>query len=184
TTNAGASWQNISANLPNVPVNCVIYDAPTNYLLIGTDIGVYYSDADQINWAPFGEGIPNVYVFDLKIRQASRRLYAGTHGRGIYSIPMESVTGTKNPVENTLQIQISPNPASNTIGFTGAGDHVFSGKVVLTDLSGRLMFQQNIQDQEMSRIVLKINQLPSGVYALRLVSGQDHFAPLKVVVQH
>ena len=60
---------------------------------MGTDIGVYYSDADSINWKPYGLDLPAVYVLDLKIRQSTRRLYAGTHGRGAASGKVNGNTG-------------------------------------------------------------------------------------------
>ncbi|MBK8556589.1 MAG: hypothetical protein IPL65_12840 [Lewinellaceae bacterium] len=47
---------NMSDGLPNAPVNCVLYDATTNFLFAGTDVGVYYTDVDAVDWQPFGGG--------------------------------------------------------------------------------------------------------------------------------
>src|SRR5690606_13978686 len=44
SNNGGLNWQNISQNLPNVPVNCVLLDqkSANNTLYAATDVGLYY----------------------------------------------------------------------------------------------------------------------------------------------
>ncbi|MGA2298992.1 MAG: T9SS type A sorting domain-containing protein, partial [FCB group bacterium] len=80
-----SSWKNISGNLPNVPVNCIVYqkDSPDR-LYIGTDIGVFYTDYGSNFWTPYGSGMPNVVVYDLDIQYTAKKLRAGTFGRGIW----------------------------------------------------------------------------------------------------
>ena len=42
STNGGKTWTNISGVLPNIPVNCVVYENKAqNPIYIGTDAGVY-----------------------------------------------------------------------------------------------------------------------------------------------
>ncbi len=130
STNSGTYWQNRTGNLPNVPVNCILFDTLTNYLIVGTDIGVFYSDADVINWKPYGIGMPAVYVLDLKIRQSSRRLYAGTHGRGVFSVSLESIVGANEWSSNTVEaITVYPNPAQSQLYFKTNSQDVFEGKI-------------------------------------------------------
>jgi photosystem II stability/assembly factor-like uncharacterized protein len=88
SNNQGGSWSNITRNMPNVPVLCIRFDEPSNVLFLGTDFGVFYSDADDINWVYYGTGMPNTSVTDLKIHPSLRRLYASTYGRGFYSIDL------------------------------------------------------------------------------------------------
>ena len=84
TANGGASWSNISGSLPNVPVNCIVYDADSNNngLYVGMDIGVFYRDDDTGDWIPFYHNMPNVEVTELEINNG--KLYAATNGRGIW----------------------------------------------------------------------------------------------------
>lgn len=81
--------RNISGNLPNIPINTIVYqkDSPDR-LYIGTDAGVYYSDYGSGFWASYGQNLPNVIVSDLKIRSISKKLIAGTYGRGVWEIPV------------------------------------------------------------------------------------------------
>jgi hypothetical protein len=175
TTTAWLTSQNISGNLPNVPVNCILYDSTTNYLLVGTDIGVFYSDADVIDWKPYGTDMPAVYVLDLKIRQASRKLYAGTHGRGVYSVDLQTLVGTNNPSEEQAEARIYPNPTRNVLMFKTESGKNFEGKIELFDAMGRLVMRKKIAQQPLSEVVLDVAALPVGMYFLQAsnVTGQS-----------
>ncbi|MDQ3142212.1 MAG: hypothetical protein M3Q56_08195 [Bacteroidota bacterium] len=84
----GNTWKNITGNFLNTPAICIAFDEASNILLVGTDIGVFYSDADNINWQYYGSGLPHTSVTDIEIHQISRKAYISTYGRGFYSIPL------------------------------------------------------------------------------------------------
>lgn len=78
---------NISRELPNIPVNCILYqDNSPERLYIGTDAGVYYSDQSKRNWTPLDNGLPNVVVAELEIHYGSGMLRAATYGRGVWEV--------------------------------------------------------------------------------------------------
>ncbi len=105
----GATWKNISGNLPNVPVNCVVYqNGSPDRLYVGTDIGVFYSDYGSSYWEPFGIGLPNVIVQELEIQYSANKLRAATFGRGIW--------------EADLMDCNLPQPQVNVIGETSFCD--------------------------------------------------------------
>jgi photosystem II stability/assembly factor-like uncharacterized protein len=89
TTNAGQSWQNISSNLPDIPVLTIVID-PQNptHLYVGTDIGVFRSTNDGGSWAYYNTGLAQVPVYDLELQQATRLLWAGTYGRGVFRLSL------------------------------------------------------------------------------------------------
>jgi hypothetical protein len=86
TTDTGATWINISSDLPDVPVNAIVLDpaAPTTKIYVGTDLGVMGTSNGGTNWQPFNNGMPNVPVFDLVFNQTTNTLVAATHGRGMF----------------------------------------------------------------------------------------------------
>ena len=93
TTNAGQSWQDISGNLPDIPVNSLLIDPDSvapgrpRVLLAGTDVGVFRVTLDgTANWAAFGAGLPPVVVTRLAYNATTRQLLAATYGRGIWAI--------------------------------------------------------------------------------------------------
>ena len=85
----GSSWTNFSGTLPNVPVNCIVYETGANDgLYVGTDLGVYYRNANMTDWVPFATNLPNVVVNELEISYVNNKIWAGTFGRGLWNSPL------------------------------------------------------------------------------------------------
>ena len=82
TTNAGATWTDVSGNLPDIPVNDVILN--NGKIVLATDLGVVVSANGGATWARLGGNLPYTTVMDLSIGPDGL-LYAATHGRGIWS---------------------------------------------------------------------------------------------------
>lgn len=183
--NGGQIWGNISQNLPNVPINCILFDAITNYLIVGTDIGVYYTDADNIFWQPYGIGMPNVYVLDLKIRETSRILYAGTHGRGVYAAPMELLVDTDEQAgADDFGVKIYPNPARNTLYLSADNGALAESRVQLFDVNGRVVISRKFSAQESGAVSFDTGSLPGGLYFLKLEDAKGWIkATEKVLIQ-
>jgi photosystem II stability/assembly factor-like uncharacterized protein len=86
THDLGATWDDVSAGLPQVPVSSVTPDpAWRGRIFAGTDVGVYLSDDLGNSWSVLGSGMPRVVVQDLVLDGPSRTLFAGTHGRSMYT---------------------------------------------------------------------------------------------------
>ncbi len=130
----GGTWSNITGSLPNIPINCIVYDpngTSIDAIYIGTDIGVFYRDNNLGDWIPFSNGLPVVEITDLEIHPVTGALRAGTYGRGIwesdlYSSCPANITLTTS---NTAIFKPYYFQASQTIGSTaqhyGAGANVF-----------------------------------------------------------
>ena len=88
TTDGGATWVDISGNLPDAPVWMLTYDQPRGQLYATTDFGVFFLKNGKKNWARLGTGLPNAPVLDLKLTGDGNTIYAATFGRGIYQIPV------------------------------------------------------------------------------------------------
>lgn len=83
TSDAGATWTNISGNFPDVPVNDIIVRA--GKLLVATDLATLISTDAGATWSRLGPNLPYTTVMDIHAGPDGR-LYAATHGRGIWSI--------------------------------------------------------------------------------------------------
>jgi hypothetical protein len=93
TIDGGQTWQDLSGNLPDVPVNTLLIDpdsataTSSRVLYAGTDIGVFRVTLDgTTNWQPFGTGLPPVVVNRLAYSASTHQLFAATYGRGIWVI--------------------------------------------------------------------------------------------------
>lgn len=83
--NGGSTWTNVSGTLPNIPVDCIVYQKNTSdELYIGTDFGVYYMNDTMTDWAAYQNGLPNVIVDDIEINYTASKLRVATYGRGIW----------------------------------------------------------------------------------------------------
>jgi len=83
--NYGKTWEAISSNLPDSPINVVIEDnVNEDILYIGNDHGVYISLDQGKTWEPFSNGLTSAAVHDLVIQEDEQHLLVGTHGRSIY----------------------------------------------------------------------------------------------------
>ena len=133
TNNSGASWLLVDGNLPDVPVNDIVIDptdATDNTIYIATDSGVYASAnataGAATTWSVLQTGLPNSQVLALRLRNTSRTLVAGTHGRGLWKLLLPDLPGY------TLT-ELSPASASTDSGsvqLTATGDGFTSQSVI------------------------------------------------------
>ena len=85
--------ENITANIPNIPINCLEFIEDENLLLAGTDMGVFATNRDEINWAILGDGLPHVIVTELDYNNLNNIVKASTFGSGLWQIiyPIEEM---------------------------------------------------------------------------------------------
>ncbi len=86
---AGESWMDISGNLPDIPCQDIVVDPDDpNTLYLGTDIGMFMTVNGGEYWSRMGSGLPAVRCEDLDLQASSNILRVGTHGRGLWEIPL------------------------------------------------------------------------------------------------
>jgi hypothetical protein len=85
----GATWQDCSPSLPDLPINAVEVD-PTNpsRVWVAADLGVYESLDAGATWSTFGSGLPNVLVEDLLFHADGALLRCATRNRGAWQLPV------------------------------------------------------------------------------------------------
>ena len=93
SSDGGTSWTNISAGLPNIPMNTIAYtnNSVADGVYVGADIGVYYMDSTT-PWTPFFTSLPNTHVSDLKIYYPTGKIRAATYGRGLWESDLYTPT--------------------------------------------------------------------------------------------
>jgi hypothetical protein len=65
TSNGGTSWTNISGNLPDAPMDDIVYQS--GKLVVASDFGVLTSANDGSTWSKLGTNLPNVVVDQLTV---------------------------------------------------------------------------------------------------------------------
>lgn len=91
--NAGALFDDLTANLPDVAVHGVAADRGTGAVYVATERGVYLAFEDLVNaapaaqWTALTDGIPAGAAFDVKLGPDGNQLYAAIDGFGVYATP-------------------------------------------------------------------------------------------------
>mgnify|MGYP006090187053 FL=1 len=94
TYNQGATWENITYDLGNMPLRTVTVDhTDSSYIYVGGEIGVYYKSMKGTSWTLYDDQLPNTTVKDLEIHYGSNTLKAATWGRGLWQ---NSLIGRNN----------------------------------------------------------------------------------------
>ncbi|HEY7283299.1 MAG TPA: hypothetical protein VID47_17090 [Actinomycetota bacterium] len=89
STDGGATFTDISSNLPDAPVSSALLDGSN--LIVGTDTGIFEQTGTG-TWAPLGTGMPTVAINDLTMVPGSQTLVAATHGRGVWTLDLGSAS--------------------------------------------------------------------------------------------
>ncbi len=139
TDDGGESWEDISANLPEVPLNDIIVDPELpGTLYVASDLGVWYTDDLGLSWYPLGEGLPMTSYNDLDLHAESRQLLAASFGLSmlIYDLG-EPASSTSSTSSHAFDFTVFPNPIRDhaVINFTLQKSE--SIQVNVYDISGR-----------------------------------------------
>lgn len=169
--NGGQSWKNISYNLPNLPANCIVYQASDfKVLYVAMDIGVFYLKEGSTTWKPLMGNLPNVIVHELEINQATKKLFAATFGRGIWSIDLLNEDLVLSKEFYSMKINLFPNP--NTGSFTLKSDFDNIEKIQVIDILGRTLLDQKLNPKDLFyEKEFKLLNKRKGLYFVNLISG-------------
>ncbi|GAB3219797.1 hypothetical protein [Spirosoma arcticum] len=146
SVNGGATWTNISAGLPNIPMNTIVYlnNSASDAVYVGADIGVYYFD-NTTPWTSFFTGLPNTHVNDLEIYYPTGKIRAATYGRGLWesnlfdrSIPVVSLTAPDSVA--------SEPPHSSGGGRLGATTSAAPARIVRRSANARMPADEPVVD--------------------------------------
>ncbi len=162
----GATWTDISTNLPDIPVNDIEMGGLFGYYL-ATDIGVFQTDNIGGDWLPFGDGLPSVVVNDLFLESIfSEDLYAATYGRSSYKISIGNLGVEDYPME---EITIYPNPASDHVNVSFPNG-AFIGMIEIFDQTGKKVTSKAISNDQ-NEVRINLNGISTGLYFMNIDSG-------------
>jgi photosystem II stability/assembly factor-like uncharacterized protein len=85
STDRGATWRNISGNLPDVPATGLALDPfDPNRLWLATDTAIFTTTDRGTTWTSDRRNMPVVAVQDIHYNANTGYLVIGTHGRGVW----------------------------------------------------------------------------------------------------
>jgi uncharacterized repeat protein (TIGR01451 family) len=143
TTDGGASWDDISGNLPDNPVNSISIDASyPNTLYAATDVGAFVTYDGGKKWYALGTGFPTVAVDQIDLNTYDRILVAGTHGRGAFRL-QDNGAAAPALVISKADAGVPVGPASNidyTITVRNVGNAPATGVTIKDPIPGNTSF--------------------------------------------
>ncbi len=164
----GLTWINVSGTLPNIPVNCIVYqNGSIDGLYIGTDFGVYYKNSSMSDWSYYNTGLPNVIINELEIQYSAGKLRAATYGRGIWESDLSSITSINEPGKNNA-VFIYPNPADDQLTISGLQFANFEkNKIEIFNVMG-----EKILDSQIAKNSIDIRNIKPGIYMIRIATSK------------
>ncbi len=190
TTDGGLSWTDISGDLPDIPANAIVPSlTDTNTVFLATDIGVWYTIDGGEHWKQFGNGLPNVVCYDMKLTPENR-LIVGTYGRGIWTTDaVTSVTAAPaQPTDIALHANY-PNPFGTGIApvttLTFSLERAQDVRLQVVDAAGRIVstLAQGRHDAGTHTATFDAGNLAAGTYLAVLRSGARTVSRKMVIVR-
>lgn len=184
----GATFTNISNNLPKMPAYDCIIDAsnPDNYI-IGTELGIWTSSDAGQTWAQDNNEMGVVPVFRLRQQYLREEechvIYAGTHGRGMWRTTTLTnaacnTNNTKEVTNTVLGMNFYPNPVTSSATIDFEFEQATSARLMIMELTGRVVMSKDLGrlPQGSSRIPLSLEGLAAGSYIATIAYGNKQTA--------
>lgn len=138
STDSGASWTNIqgagSTSLPNAPLYGITrHPSDPNWLIVGTDVGLFYSQDGGATWSTNSVGPGAFPIDDCKFVRGTNTLVLATHGRGIWTADLTqgptviTIPTVSNLTVAEMQPVAVPIPAMDSDTFANLTFTIVSG---------------------------------------------------------
>lgn len=164
--NRGDSWDDITHNIGDVPVNDIA-EIDGNYSLIAaTDVGVFYTLASFMGWSDLGSGIPQVVVSELAYEKDLNLLYAGTYGRSAYSIYLNDLFTNTTSVPK-IEWSVYPTLVSDKIHIESSIALTDAHRVRLISINGEVLHEGKLSDIDR----LNCSKYTAGMLMLEIYEG-------------
>ncbi len=184
TYDGGDSWNEAEGNLPDMPVRWAIFHPYTSKLaMIATELGTwvcYDLTAENPTWVQQIDGLANVRVDQLDMRDNDLTVLAATHGRGLFISTFDYATVGLNQSPEITDIKIYPNPSNGRfyMDFNQFREEVKQLQII--DLQGRLIYENNQVDK---KIFIDISNYSKGNYVLKLKTSFNNHYSKKITIR-
>ncbi len=193
STTGTSSFTSIKGNLPTLPCYDAIIDYQNpNIIVVATEMGIYGSDNGGGSWTSQNTELGIVPVFAL--RQQWRGwdkvdnqgvIYAGTHGRGIWSSSsLLSVEENDLTEKSALKlVNVYPNPADQLTNLSFEINETKDVTLSIFSIQGRLIETKTINSAQagLVKTTLNVENYTKGTYFVNIQSEGSKFKVAKFI---
>lgn len=185
TNDSGDNWKSIEGNLPDLPVKCIVQNPlRPSELFIGTGLGVWRTDnfnAGSPSWSQAYNGMSDVPVVDLDVRNSDYTILATTHGRGFFT---STLTADAASTDNfTAEKLFTVYPTKNNGSFTiNTNNNLGNSKVEIIDITGKKVYVDTRDFDKNKNQKFNIN-ISSGLYILNIISNNNQRSSSKIIIE-
>ncbi len=175
TYDGGNEWTEVEGNLPDIPVRYALYHPnDAKQAMLATELGIWTCNHLHLNnpqWFPDVEGMANVRIDMIQLRESDNTVLAATHGRGLYTCTWVSDPWVSVPEYPEMDIvSIWPNPARDILNIK-LDRQTEAVELSISDMQGRLVSKQTFENPQ-NVMTFDMSELPSGIYMINLSDGQ------------
>ena len=155
STNNGASFTSISNGIPSTMIYEMAISPNDEFLFAATDAGPYVYISENNQWYDLAENsAPDQTYWSVDYQAITQTVRFASYGRGIWDLKI--TVGLVNITEeNTTELKVYPNPASNFIQVEGAKD-----RVQIFSIFGKLIIDTDLEH-------IDVSKLSNGMYILK-----------------
>lgn len=185
TYNYGGHWDDISGfgandtsdnGFPDVRVySLLVLPYDTTILWAGTEIGLFESVDNGDTWYYADNGLPAVSIWQMEV--IDQHIVVATHGRGIYTLDLNTVSRKDKAINSVNKLLTYPNPAKETINLQFQSDYRGVVKIAILTIDGKEVSAYSSYKSGIEFIQnINIESLSSGSYFVRIQSGGEIYS--------
>jgi photosystem II stability/assembly factor-like uncharacterized protein len=178
TSDSGQTWEEINKPEPWIYIDLIKFQS-RDFGYIKGNIGKLYKTENG------GQTWENVFtsndIFDIEFTDIGDVYLCGTFGR-IHKA-FSGLVNNEGLVKNTQRLNIYPNPTQNSFYIKLDSFQSTLGKIIITDFSGRVVYESNKEFFDNSAKKLNVSNLPNGIFWVSLKT-EKYIISQKLVVNN
>ncbi len=169
TYNGGNLWNNISGNLPDMPIRWAIYHPQNKHqIMLATETGIWQTtnaSATTVTWDAQNTTFPNVRVDMVNVKPSDNFVVAATHGRGMFTSTWDLASNIENLSNKTetQKLNIYPNPCETILNINNSSNETIS-EIEIYSINGKLIYKNTKVNDTHSQI--NVENLELGKYII------------------
>lgn len=185
TTDGGVNWEEKEANLPDMPIRWALYNPDDDSLaLLATEMGVWSTNninETNVYWEPVIDGLANVRVDMLQLRDSDNTVLAATHGRGLFTANYFCPASVNE--NQGIDFKVYPNPTQDFVSIHLSAFGNQNVEILIFDVNGKEIYRKS-EYVEQNNFTKRINlsELKEGVYFFN-IKNMSYSKTVKIVKQ-